>query len=112
VQAPRPCESPTPDCGPRRPARVSWATCHERRESRRRHGGCLDAHTAQLRFDIELLSARLRVQGVNREAFARLPMADKRFVSVPGATHLFEEPGTLEQVARLAADWFTRTLGE
>jgi putative phosphoribosyl transferase len=26
---------------------------------------------------------------------------------VPGATHLFEEPGTLEEVARLAADWFT-----
>jgi hypothetical protein len=25
---------------------------------------------------------------------------------VPGATHLFEEPGTLEQVARLAAAWF------
>jgi hypothetical protein len=28
-------------------------------------------------------------------------------VIVPGATHLFEEPGTLEEVARLAADWFT-----
>jgi putative phosphoribosyl transferase len=27
---------------------------------------------------------------------------------VPGATHLFEEPGTLEAVARLAADWFQR----
>jgi dienelactone hydrolase len=50
------------------------------------------------------------VQGVNREAFARLAMADKRLVTVPGATHLFEEPGALEQVARLAADWFTRTL--
>ena len=25
---------------------------------------------------------------------------------VPGATHLFEEPGTLEQVAKLACDWF------
>jgi len=30
---------------------------------------------------------------------------------VPGATHLFEEPGTLEQVMRLASDWFTRHLG-
>jgi len=30
---------------------------------------------------------------------------------VPGATHLFEEPGTLEEVARLAAEWFTRHLG-
>lgn len=29
---------------------------------------------------------------------------------VPGATHLFEEPRTLEQVARLATDWFTRYL--
>ena len=27
---------------------------------------------------------------------------------VPGASHLFEEPGTLEEVARLAADWFAR----
>jgi putative phosphoribosyl transferase len=30
---------------------------------------------------------------------------------VPGATHLFEEPGTLEQVANLASDWFVRHLG-
>jgi putative phosphoribosyl transferase len=29
---------------------------------------------------------------------------------VPGATHLFEEPGTLEEVARLAARWFQRHL--
>jgi len=29
---------------------------------------------------------------------------------VAGATHLFEEPGTLEQVARLARDWFERHL--
>jgi putative phosphoribosyl transferase len=27
---------------------------------------------------------------------------------VPGATHLFEEPGTLEKVATLASDWFTK----
>jgi len=31
---------------------------------------------------------------------------------VPGATHLFEEPGTLEEVARLSADWFSQYLGE
>ena len=31
-------------------------------------------------------------------------------VIVPGATHLFEEPGALEQVARLAAEWFRRHL--
>ncbi len=30
---------------------------------------------------------------------------------VPGATHLFEEPGALERVARLASDWFARHLG-
>jgi dipeptidyl aminopeptidase/acylaminoacyl peptidase len=29
---------------------------------------------------------------------------------VPGATHLFEEPGTMEQVERLAGDWFTKYL--
>jgi putative phosphoribosyl transferase len=29
---------------------------------------------------------------------------------VPGATHLFEEPGTLEQVEQLAGDWFVRFL--
>jgi putative phosphoribosyl transferase len=34
----------------------------------------------------------------------------KELVIVPGATHLFEEPGTLEEVARLAAEWFTRYL--
>jgi hypothetical protein len=31
-------------------------------------------------------------------------------VIVPGATHLFEEPGTLEEVARLATEWFQRYL--
>ena len=36
----------------------------------------------------------------------------KRMVVVPGATHLFEEPGTLEQVSRLAIDWFRRHLKE
>jgi pimeloyl-ACP methyl ester carboxylesterase len=43
---------------------------------------------------------------LNREAFDQLGCA-KNLVIVPGATHLFEEPGTLEEVARLAADWFT-----
>jgi hypothetical protein len=33
-----------------------------------------------------------------------------RLEIVPGATHLFEEPGTLEEVQRLAADWFRRYL--
>ena len=44
---------------------------------------------------------------LNRAAFDQLG-AEKQLVIVPGATHLFEEPGTLEEVARLAADWFQR----
>jgi hypothetical protein len=31
---------------------------------------------------------------------------------IPGASHLFEEPGTLDEVARLAAEWFARYLRE
>jgi len=48
---------------------------------------------------------------LNREALARLGGAGELTI-VPGATHLFEEPGTLEQVADLACDWFTRHLRE
>jgi len=44
---------------------------------------------------------------LNEEAFARLA-AQKSLAVVPGATHLFEEPGALEAVARLAAHWFER----
>jgi dienelactone hydrolase len=50
------------------------------------------------------------VIGMNREALAELG-CEKRMEIVPGATHLFEEPGTLEEVARLAGDWFDRHLG-
>jgi dienelactone hydrolase len=46
---------------------------------------------------------------MNREALARL-RCEKRLEIVPGATHLFEEPGTLEEVAGLAAEWLTRHL--
>ncbi len=46
---------------------------------------------------------------LNREAYARLK-GKKQLVIVPGATHLFEEPGTLEEVARLARDWFKQYL--
>ena len=49
------------------------------------------------------------VLDLNREALARLT-CEKRLQVVPGATHLFEEPGTLETVARLAAEWFRRHL--
>jgi putative phosphoribosyl transferase len=47
------------------------------------------------------------VIGMNREALAKLKSPDKKLVIVPGATHLFEEPGTLEEVARIAAEWFS-----
>ena len=47
---------------------------------------------------------------LNREALEHLH-GDNRLAIIPGATHLFEEPGTLEEVARLAAEWFTRHLG-
>ena len=47
---------------------------------------------------------------MNREAYQQLAAAEKQLVIVPGATHLFEEPGALEEVARLAAAWFTRYL--
>jgi putative phosphoribosyl transferase len=46
---------------------------------------------------------------LNREAYSRLK-GKKQLVIVPGATHLFEEPGKLEEVARLATDWFKQYL--
>jgi putative phosphoribosyl transferase len=46
---------------------------------------------------------------LNQAAFAAL-RCEKELQIVPGATHLFEEPGTLEQVAALAARWFERHL--
>lgn len=42
---------------------------------------------------------------LNRQALARL-QGRKELMVVPGATHLFEEPGALEKVAQLAGDWF------
>jgi dienelactone hydrolase len=47
------------------------------------------------------------VLDLNRQALDEL-MTDKELVVVPGATHLFEEPGALEQVAELAVGWFAR----
>jgi putative phosphoribosyl transferase len=44
---------------------------------------------------------------VNRQAL-RLLRSEKRVEVIPGAGHLFEEPGALERVAELAADWFLR----
>ncbi|HUZ09043.1 MAG TPA: phosphoribosyltransferase family protein [Acidimicrobiales bacterium] len=49
------------------------------------------------------------VLGLNRDAQARLA-CESHLAVVPGATHLFEEPGALEAVAGLARDWFLRHL--
>ncbi|MGI0032553.1 MAG: dienelactone hydrolase family protein [Nitrososphaeraceae archaeon] len=47
------------------------------------------------------------VVDLNRKAFEDLrQVKNKKIVIVPGATHLFEEPGALEEVARLATNWF------
>lgn len=46
---------------------------------------------------------------LNEQAFAKLS-CEKKLEIVPGATHLFEEPGTLQVVADLATAWFTRFL--
>jgi putative phosphoribosyl transferase len=53
--------------------------------------------------------ADVPVIGMNEDAMARMP-GEVSLEIVPGATHLFEEPGALEQVADLATDHFDRTL--
>jgi putative phosphoribosyl transferase len=47
---------------------------------------------------------------LNRQAMARI-RSEKKLEIVPGATHLFEESGALEEVARLAIDWFSKYFG-
>jgi putative phosphoribosyl transferase len=46
---------------------------------------------------------------LNESAYKKL-QCEKSLAVVPGATHLFQEPGALEEVARLAADWFKKHL--
>ena len=53
-----------------------------------------------------------QVIDMNQWAFDRLTVKEKQIQIVPGATHLFEEPGTLEQAAHLAGEWFKRYLVE
>lgn len=48
---------------------------------------------------------------MNQDAFARL-RCEKRLELVQGATHLFEEPGAMDEVMALAAEWFTSHLGQ
>ncbi len=50
------------------------------------------------------------VVGLNRQAMEMM-RAPTELEIVPGGSHLFEEPGALEQVARLSRDWFVRYLG-
>jgi putative phosphoribosyl transferase len=45
------------------------------------------------------------VMGLNQQVLAQL-RTTKRLEIIPGAAHLFEEPGALEKVAWLARDWF------
>ena len=52
----------------------------------------------------------LPVLELNRAAWREL-RGEKELKIVPGATHLFEEPGALEEVSRLAQEWFQRHLG-
>lgn len=56
-------------------------------------------------------SRDLQVLELNRAAMVRM-RTEVRLEIVPGATHLFEEPGALEVVARLARDWFLHHLGD
>jgi putative phosphoribosyl transferase len=51
----------------------------------------------------------LPVIGLNQQAFEQL-QCEKEFRIIPGASHLFEEPGTLDQAGTLAADWFVAQL--
>jgi putative phosphoribosyl transferase len=53
----------------------------------------------------------VEVLGLNEDAERRL-RCEKKLEVIPGATHLFEEPGSLEQVADLASTWFARHLAE
>lgn len=51
-----------------------------------------------------------QVIDLNQWALDRMVTLNKELKIVPGATHLFEEPGTLEEVARLAEEWFKKYL--
>jgi len=51
-----------------------------------------------------------QVLDLNRQALAQLE-TEKQLEVIPGAGHLFEEPGALDEVARLAREWFQRHLG-
>ena len=78
----------------------------------------VDRRVERRERDAELLRSAGKVQllggddepviELNEWALARLGSPVKELRIIPGASHLFEEPGKLDEVARLAADWFTR----
>jgi alpha-beta hydrolase superfamily lysophospholipase len=51
-----------------------------------------------------------QVLELNRQALELLGASQKQLVVVPGASHLFEEPGALDRAAELAVDWFSHYL--
>jgi len=59
------------------------------------HGSGSSRHSSRNRFVANALQAAAQLQ------------AEHQVKIIPGATHLFEKPGALEQVARLAAGWFS-----
>lgn len=71
--------------------------------------GSLDRATAATLLIVGELDRE--VLELNRQAYLRLP-CEKRLAIVPGATHLFEEPGTLEQAAQLARSWLIHHLAD
>ena len=72
-----------------------------------------DEHLAKVRAPTLLIvgSRDVPVIPLNEDAFAQLRCA-KKLELVQGASHLFEEPGTLDVVSELAAAWFTKYLGK
>jgi pimeloyl-ACP methyl ester carboxylesterase len=70
-------------------------------------GDAVDRVRAPTLFVVGDLDVEVLV--LNQLAANRLRVVHELAI-VPGATHLFEEPGTLEEAARLASDWFVRHL--
>ena len=85
------------------PTSRQWSRAGARRPGRAVAG------TSPRRFAVHRRQPRPGGAGLNRAAAARL-QCEHQLVVVPGASHLFEEHGTLEEVARLAGDWFVRHL--
>ena len=48
------------------------------------------------------------ITAMNEDAFAQIAAHDKQLEVIPGASHKFQEPGMLEEAARLANQWFNR----